>query len=153
VLTSLAAITLPTLVMLMLVFKVTFALGPGLLLFPFSLLLAFLISFCFDYITGLSAFYTESIWGISITKEILISVLAGALVPLQFFPDAIRNVLLLLPFQAIYYTRLILVTRPDQDWGTLLSMLAVQIFWVVILYALTRLFYNQAIKVLRVAGG
>lgn len=153
VLTNLAAISLPTLLMLGLVFKVTFVLGPGLLLFPFSLLLAFLISFCFDYITGLFAFYTESIWGISTTKEILISVLAGALIPLQFFPDSIRNVLLLLPFQAIYYTPLMLVTRPDQDWGTLFSMLAVQIVWVVILYVLTRLFYNQAIKVLRVAGG
>jgi ABC-type uncharacterized transport system permease subunit len=46
-----------------------------------------------------------------------------------------------------------LVTRPNQDWTTLLSMLAIQIVWVVILYVLTRLFYNQAIKVLRVAGG
>ncbi len=153
VLTTLAAITIPTLLLLTLVFKVAFPFGPGLLLFPFSLLLAFLISFCFDYVTGLLAFYAESIWGISTTKEILISIMAGALVPLQFFPQAIQKVLLVLPFQAIYYTPLMLVTRPNQDWNTLLSMLGVQIFWVVILFVLTRLFYNQAIKVLRVAGG
>lgn len=152
-LTSLAAITVPTFLLLVFVFKVSVPWGPGLLLFPISLLLAFLISYCFDYATGLMAFYTESIWGISTTKEILISVLAGALVPLQFFPDAIQKVLLLLPFQAIYYTPLMMVTRPDQDWGTLLSMLAVQIFWTVVLFVATRLFFDQAIKVLRVAGG
>jgi ABC-2 type transport system permease protein len=124
VLTNLAAISIPTLLLLILVFKVTFPLGPGLLLFPVSLLLAFLIS-----------------------------VLAGALIPLQFFPDALQKILLLLPFQAIYYTPLMLITRPNQGWDALLFMLAVQAIWVVILYALTRLFYNQAIKVLRVAGG
>jgi ABC-2 type transport system permease protein len=100
-LTSLAAITLPTLLLCIFAFKVNFVWGPGLLLFPISLIFAFLISFCFDYVTGLCAFYTESIWGISTTKEIIISVLAGALVPLQFFPDVIQKILLVLPFQAI----------------------------------------------------
>jgi ABC-2 type transport system permease protein len=153
VITTLVVISIPTLFVLIFIFKVTFVLGPGLLLFPLSLLLAFLISFCFDYVIGLVAFYTESIWGISTTKEILISILAGALIPLQFFPDAIQKILLVLPFQAIYYTPLMMVTRPNQGLGTLLSMLGVQVFWVVALFILTRLFYNQAIKVLRVAGG
>jgi ABC-2 type transport system permease protein len=150
---GLIALSLPTLLLLTLVFKVTFAVGPGLLIFPISLALAVLISFFFDYFIGLMAFYTESIWGISTTKEILISILAGALLPLQFFPDAIQKVLLLLPFQAIYYTPLMMITRPNQEWGALLSMLAVQAFWAAALFVLTRLFYNQAIKVLRVAGG
>ena len=153
VLTNLAAVTIPTLLLLTLVFKVNFAFGPGLLLFPISLFLAFTISYFFDCVTGLCAFYTESIWGISATKEIVISVLSGALVPLQFFPDTLQKILLALPFQAIYHTPLMLITRPDQDWGTMLSMLGVQVIWVVILFGATRLFYNQAIKVLRVAGG
>ena len=71
----------------------------------------------------------------------------------QFFPEAIQNILRVLPFQAIYFTPLMMVTRPNQDWGTLLVSLGVQAFWVVVLFIVTRLFYNQAIKVLRVAGG
>lgn len=153
VISTMTVVILPTILLLIYVFHISFTFGPGLLLFPFSLALAFLISFCFDYVTGLLAFYTESIWGISTTKEILISIMAGALVPLQFFPDAIQKILLLLPFQAIYYTPLMMVTRPDQPLPTQLSMLGVQAFWVVVLYIGTRLFYNQAIKVLRVAGG
>jgi ABC-2 type transport system permease protein len=127
--------------------------GVGLLLFPISLLLAFLISFSIDYFIGLLAFYSESIWGVSITKEIIVTVLSGALIPLQFFPDAIQNVLYWLPFQAIYHTPLMMITRPGQGLQVFLPMLLVQVVWAITLFVLARLFYNQAIKVLRIAGG
>jgi len=150
---NLAAITLPTILLLALIFKVTLSIGPGLALFPVSLLLAFLVSFSFDYFIGLLAFYTESTWGLSITKEIIVAVLSGALLPLQFFPDAIQKVLLLLPFQAIYYTPLMMVTKPSLGWESFLPMLAIQLIWAIVLFAATRLFYGQAVKVLRVSGG
>jgi ABC-2 type transport system permease protein len=150
---NLAAVTLPTIFMLVFVFRIPIQPGPGLILFPVSLALAFLISFNFDYFIGVFGFYSESIWGMSTTKEILVTMLSGALIPLPFFPDAIQKVLLALPFQAIYNTPLMMVTRPNQDWNVLLSMLAVQAFWVAVTFVLTRLFYNQAVKVLRVAGG
>ncbi len=116
VLMNLTAITVPTVLLLTFVFKVHVTPGPGLV--DFSLLafiLAFLISFNFDYLVGLMAFYNESIWGLTITKEVILTVLSGALNPLQFFPDAIQKILLVLPFQAIYYTPLMMVTKPDQN--------------------------------------
>jgi ABC-2 type transport system permease protein len=150
---SVVAITLPTVLLLVLVFQTPLPLGPGLALFPISLAMAFLISFCFDYFIGLLAFYTESIWGLSVTKEVLVTVLSGALLPLQFFPAAIQQVLMVLPFQAIYYTPLMLVIKPNQSLEVMVSMLLVQLVWVVIMVGLTRLFFNQAVKVLRVSGG
>ncbi len=150
---SLSAITIPTVLLLIFVFRIHIPLGIGLLFFPFSLLLAYLLSFCFDYFVGLLCFYTESVWGLSITKEIIVTVLSGALIPLQFFPDVIQKILLWLPFQAIYYTPLTMVAQPTLSSSTFLSMLAVQIFWVAALFALTRLFYGQAVKVLRISGG
>jgi len=151
-LTNLVAITVPT-ILLLIIFKVSVPFGPGLMLFPISLLMAFLISFNIDYIVGLTAFYTESTWGFSMTKEIIVTVLSGALLPLQFFPNAIQNVLLWLPFQAIYYSPLSMIAKPTQGWDVFLSILAVQLVWVIITFAITRLFYIQAIKVLRVSGG
>jgi ABC-2 type transport system permease protein len=151
--TSLVTITVPTVVLLVFVFKINIVIGLGFAFFPLSLLLAFIISFNFDYVVGLTAFYTESIWGISTTKEILISVLSGALLPLQFFPAAIQQILHWLPFQAIYFTPLMMVTKPDQGLEVFLPMLGVQIVWAVVTYVFSRLLYNQAIKVLRVAGG
>ena len=152
-LTNLIGVVIPTFILVVFVFKIPIVLGPGLLFVPFSLLLAFVISYFFDCITGLLTFYTESIWGISATKETVISVFAGALVPLQFFPEAMQKILYFLPFQAIYHTPLMFITRPNQDWGTLLSMFGVQIFWVLVLFVCSRVVYNQSVKVLRVAGG
>src|SRR5690349_13033855 len=99
---NLTAITLPTALLLAFVFKVEIPFGPGLFLFPISLLLAFLISFSIDYFIGLMGFYSESVWGLSMTKEIIVTVFSGALIPLQFFPAAMQKVLFWLPFQAIY---------------------------------------------------
>jgi ABC-2 type transport system permease protein len=122
-------------------------------LFPISLLLAFLISFSIDYFIGLLGFYSESVWGFSTTKEIIVTVFSGALIPLQFFPEAIQRVLFWLPFQAIYHTPLMMITRPDQGWDVFLPMMFVQVFWAIALFIFARMFYHQAIKVLRIAGG
>jgi ABC-2 type transport system permease protein len=75
------------------------------------------------------------------------------LIPLPFFPEAIRSILMWLPFQAIYYTPLTFVAQPNLGWDAFLSMLGIQLFWVVALLGLTRLFYLQAIRVLRISGG
>jgi ABC-2 type transport system permease protein len=150
---NLSAITVPTALVMLFVFKVNFVFGPGLFLFPISLLLAFLISFSIDYFVGLIGFYSESVWGLSITKEIIVTVFSGALIPLQFFPDAMQRVLYWLPFQAIYHTPLMMLTRPNQGLDVFLPMILVQLLWAGLLILLARLFYNQAIKVLRIAGG
>jgi ABC-type uncharacterized transport system, permease component len=150
---NLTAITVPTVLLLTFVFKVKVAFGPGLFLFPISLLLAFLISFSIDYSIGLMGFYSESVWGLSTTKEIIVTVFSGALIPLQFFPAAMQKVLFWLPFQAIYHTPIMMLTKPDQALNVFLPMMAVQLAWAVTLFVAARLFYNQAIKVLRIAGG
>ena len=146
-------ITIPTFLLLAFVFKVHFVLGPGLLLFPISLFLAFLIIFHIDYFVGLFGFYTESVWGLSTTKEIIITVFSGALIPLQFFPDTLQKILLRLPFQAIFHTPISMITHPDQGWDVFVSMLAVQIFWVIVMFISAKLLYGQAVKVLRISGG
>jgi ABC-2 type transport system permease protein len=152
-LTSLVTVVGPTILLLVFVFRIHFDFGAGYFFFPVSLLLAFIISFHLDYLVGLSGFYTESIWGISMTKEIIVSVLSGMLLPLQFFPAAVQRVLLWLPFQTMYFTPLMMVTKPGQGAGVFLSMLGVQAAWAVVTFLLCRLAYGQAIKVLRVAGG
>jgi len=150
---NLSAITIPTILLLAFVFKVKVSLGVGLFLFPISLLLAFLISFSIDYSVGLMGFYSESVWGLSTTKEIIVTVFSGALIPLQFFPAAMQKVLFWLPFQAIFHTPIMMLTKPDQGLGVFLPMMAVQLAWAIGLFIAARLFYNQAIKVLRIAGG
>jgi ABC-type uncharacterized transport system permease subunit len=59
----------------------------------------------------------------------------------------------MLPFQAIYHTPLMMITLPDQGWDVFGPMILTQIFWIAALFLLTRLYYNQAVKVLRISGG
>jgi len=150
---NLTIITIPTFLLLAFVFKVHFTIGPGLLLFPISIFMAYLITFNIDYFIGLFGFYTESVWGLTTTKEIIVTVFSGALIPLQFFPEAIRKVLFWLPFQAMFHTPITMITHPDQSWDVFASMLAVQVFWVVALFVAGKLFYSRAVKVLRISGG
>ena len=152
-LTSLVTVIMPTVILLVFFFRIHFDFGAGYLFFPLSLTLAFIISFHLDYLIGLTGFYTESIWGISITKEIIISVLSGMLLPLQFFPAAIQQILAWLPFQAMYFTPLMMVTKPDKNLSVFLAMLGVQGAWAAATFLICRMAYGRAIRVLRVAGG
>jgi ABC-2 type transport system permease protein len=152
-LTSLVTVIAPTVILLVFFFRIHFDFGAGYLFFPLSLTLAFIISFHLDYLIGLTGFYTESIWGISITKEIIVSVLSGMLLPLQFFPAAVQQILAWLPFQAMYFTPLMMVTKPGQNVSVFLVMLGVQAAWTAATFLICRLAYGRAIQVLRVAGG
>ncbi len=146
-------IALPSALALFLFFGAEIEMGTGLLLLPVGLLMAFLISFAIDYIVGLTSFYTESIWGISVTKEIITTLLSGALVPLQFFPDVAQRFLRLLPFQAIYHVPLTMLTSPDMGPGACAELLGTQILWVLILFLFGRFLFTRASRVLTVSGG
>jgi ABC-2 type transport system permease protein len=146
-------VTIPSMIVIFLVLGGSVPVGINLFLFPVSLVLAYLMSFSLDYMAGLSSFYSESLWGISMTKEIIVSLLSGALIPLPFFPDGIRQVVALLPFQAIYHSPLRIITSPDLQMSDYVEILAIQCFWVLVLWGVGRLCFNQAVKVVTVNGG
>lgn len=150
---NLVSVVVPSLLVLVFVFKVPINNGIGLLFFPIALVFSFILTTTIDYMIGLTSFYTESIWGISTTKEIIIAFLSGSLIPLQFYPEAAQNVLKLLPFQAMYYLPLMMLVEPDKRPADYLTSIGVQVIWVIVFLIVARLFYNRAIKVLRVSGG
>lgn len=150
---NLVTITVPTILFLLLIFRVQIEWGIGLLFFPIGVIMAFLLNTTIDYIIGLTCFYTESIWGISSTKEILILFLSGSLIPLPFFPERVQKFLSVLPFQAMYHLPLSMLVDPGQPLQHYGRVLSIQLFWVCLLMLLARLYYKQAVKVLRVSGG
>jgi ABC-2 type transport system permease protein len=114
---------------------------------------AYIISFQLDYITGLSAFYTESIWGISLTKQSVVMLLSGAVVPVAFFPDMMRPVIAWTPFHHIYNTPLTILTSKSLERGECLQMLIAQFAWIGIIYFLTRFSHRIAVRQVTVNGG
>lgn len=147
------ATALPTVLVLTLGFGAPLPLGWNLALFALAVLLGFAISFCVDYLVGLMGFYTQSIWGISMTKEVVVLLLSGALIPFAFFPPGIKDVLSWLPFQAIYNVPLRLLLEPGLGAPEILALLGTQLAWVAALILLSRLAFRRASRALTVNGG
>jgi ABC-2 type transport system permease protein len=114
---------------------------------------SYVISFQFDYITGLASFYTESIWGVSMTKESVVLLLSGAVVPVAFFPDSLRPIVAWTPFHHIYNTPLTILTSKTLEQSECLGMIISQCAWIVVIYILSRLVHGVAVKQLTVNGG
>lgn len=128
-------------------------LGSNLLFFIISVIFGLLINFYVDFFVGTICLYTESVWGINIMKEVVVLLLSGASIPLAFFPESLRNVVMVLPFQAIYNTPLNLLIRHNLNNFDRITMIGIQLFWVVILSIITSLFWKKAVRQITVNGG
>lgn len=122
-------------------------------LFLLSLCLAYGISFHIDYLVGVTAFHTQSIWGLISIKESLILVLSGAVVPLVFFPESFQSVLAFTPFAYIYNTPLILLTDATVPLSRCIEYLAIQLAWGLALFSLARGYFHVSIQRLIINGG
>lgn len=150
---NLLFISIPSFLVILFVFKADIGLGLNIPFFITAVILAFFISYLFDFTIGLTAFFTESIWGINMTKEVIVLLLAGAVVPLPFFPEEIQGILELLPFRAIYHIPLTILTSHTLGIEDYLKFIAIQLFWIALLFPLAKLYFSQARKVLTVNGG
>jgi ABC-2 type transport system permease protein len=142
----------PFLVFIVLVFQVPIVLGVNLVFFLVSLFLSFFISINIDFIVGVTAFSFESVWGLKMLKDISIMFLSGAVIPIAFFPQAAQPVLMVLPFQAMYYTPVTLLLG-GKTVSESLVMLLVQAGWIAVFAAAARLFQKRLVGKLTVSGG
>jgi ABC-2 type transport system permease protein len=129
-----------------------FTLGINLLWFIASVIIAVLINLSIDYFVSCIIIYTQSVWGINIVKETIITLFGGAVIPIAFFPEPLKTIVSYMPFQAIYNTPLMQLLgnfSPEKR----LEMLLVQLFWAVVVYIASELFWRKAVKVITVNGG
>lgn len=131
--------------------EITF--GINIPIFFLSLMFALAISFTINFIIGIISFYTESIWGIIITKEAIVLLLSGAVIPLPFFPGLFLEIVKMLPFQAIYNIPLQVLTNHSYTGSDYIKLILIQLFWFVLILCLGRLFLRKALKVITVNGG
>ncbi len=146
-------VTLPVLLFSAFVLDVKFIVGFNIFYFIVSLINAVILCSILDFIVGLTSFYTESIWGITVIKDVLISVLASIYVPLEFYPQNIKMVIDILPFKAIYYTPLKFLTDNEVGFRYELIQIAVQLFWIGGLTVLSRIAFKHAFRNIVYNGG
>lgn len=122
------------------------------IVFVVSIFFAITISFLFEFIIGLFSFYTANAWGLQVLKEAVTNFLSGAIVPLMFFPNFMLKIVNVLPFKDMVYTPISIYLGFVQG-SEMYIALGFQLMWILILFIISKVFYNISIKKISVHGG
>lgn len=118
-------------------------------LWALSLALAQLCSFGVSFLIGIGAARLGGVLGLAYLKATLVSLLSGAVVPLELFPRWAQEIAFALPFQAMARApALVLLGRADAG-----AVLAGQAAWAAGLWLAGVLLWRQVAHTLTVEGG
>jgi ABC-2 type transport system permease protein len=106
----------------------------------------------FGMLVYISTFYTLSPVGVRIMSAVLADFLAGATIPLPFFPEPIRKVAELLPFAAMQNMPLRIYSGNIAGTDAIRGLI-LQVFWLAALVLLGRLLMKRALRRVIVQGG
>ena len=119
------------------------------LVFAVSVALAFVISTAFRFLLSCVAFWLLDSRGLVQLANGLFTALSGSLVPLAFMPDALGDVMRVLPFASILQLPIeVLLEKGDPA-----AHLAVQAGWAVVMVTLGQVVLHAAERRLVVQGG
>lgn len=144
---------LPTFIVVAAVTHGAIHFGINLLFFAVSVVMAVSINYSIDFIVGTICLYTESIWGINIMKQVVVTLLSGAAIPIAFFPEPLKTITYYLPFQSIYNAPLSVLLDGAPELQTLMTTLGVQLFWCAAMTVLSKLFWKVSLRQITVNGG
>lgn len=120
--------------------------------FLLSLFFAFLISAAFRYILGISAFYLFETTGINRIYLGISYLFAGYGIPLPFYPDLMRKIVEVTPFQCLNYIP-VSIYLEKMTGDALVQGLMTQAIWSLVLIGIGTLMTESARRKLVVQGG
>lgn len=122
------------------------------LMFILSMILGYLVMVAFSMLIYLSTFYTISPLGIRILYTSVVEFLAGAIIPLPFFPEKLQKIMYMLPFASMQNTPFQIyngyISGDDIIWSIFL-----QCMWLAVLLISGKLLIRHALKKVVVQGG
>ncbi len=123
------------------------------LLFLFSTALSLGVTITINMLICVSTFVTMAHTGVRGVVASVSEFLSGLYVPLLFFPQPFRAIAELLPFGSMQNAPLRFYTGVYGGAGELARVIALQIFWVAVLWAFGRFSMNRVLKKVTVQGG
>lgn len=144
---------LPTFIVVAIVTHEAIHFGINLLFFVISVIIAVSINYSIDFIVGTICLYTESIWGINIMKQVIVTLLSGATIPLAFFPEPLKTIVYYLPFQSIYNAPLSVLLDGNPQPQTIITTLGTQLIWCIVMIIISKLFWKASVRQITVNGG
>lgn len=117
----------------------------------FSIIFAFMISFLFKMLVGISAFWSVDFEGLKQVIDVVFLIFGGFMVPIYFFPDWLATIAYLMPFPYVTYFP-ILAFQGKLSVLELVRVLGVQIGWLSILSGLYVYLWRKGLKTYTVIG-
>jgi len=124
----------------------------SLLLFLITLLLGLLLLVAISMLIYISVFYTLSPLGVRLIAAVCADFLAGAIIPLPFFPDSVRQVAELLPFAAMQNMPLRIYSGNIAGMDIIYGF-GLQLFWLAFMVLVGRFAMSRALRKVVVQGG
>lgn len=145
-------ITTPLIIIAIIFVRLTPPNIANLFFFIISVLLSFIIMFFANYIVSLAAFWIPYLWSLNNVSATLFILLSGAMIPLWFYPDQIREVLEWLPFSLAVYTPIkIYLGHVSTEQVIIIYMQ--QLGWIFCLWIISRIVWSRAVKKITIYGG
>lgn len=108
------------------------------------ILLAYFMCFTFKIILALTALWTTEIRGAQELTDILVTIFAGYIVPVNLLPGILEKVAYILPFSYIIYYPVVAV-QGRLAIQTLFSVIGIQIVWLCILGVIFHLMWRKGL--------
>ena len=118
---------------------------PGLAFFPLVIGLAILGDFVYSFLLGLTSLWWVENFGLYAVAGNLAFVLTGSLLPLDFFPPWLRNLIMLLPFPHLIYSPVRLILGLS-NFNDLLFSAVVLTIWILILGLTVRWLWPKGLR-------
>lgn len=112
---------------------------------PPAMILALILTFVFSYAIALCAFWFLEIWGVLFLKRLIVSLLAGAWVPLTLLPPKIAAVLLALPFQYMVFFP-VQIALGKLEVPAIINGLGIQLVWIAVFSLLSSYLWTRGLK-------
>ncbi|WP_434444023.1 ABC transporter permease [Lentzea sp. E54] len=125
---------------------------PYLMLFVLSMVLLVPLKFLIVYVSTLACFWTENYMGVQWARVAVINLFSGALIPLAYLPGWLAAVAQWSPFAGLTSTPALIFTG-HVDGARALTLVAVQLGWVLALWFAARPIWRAAVRRLTVNGG
>lgn len=120
--------------------------------FVLLIALAVVVVYFFELILGITAFYTDSIWGIEMFKRAVLSIFSGMIAPIILFPKFLQKIANFLPFKDCIYTP-VNIYFGKLETMEILHIILKQCIWIIILYIGAKILFKKAIKNITINGG
>jgi ABC-2 type transport system permease protein len=120
--------------------------------FLVSVCASFGLTFLVDFIVATSSFWTTQSRGLGGLTRLVIAIFSGGFVPLWLFPDWAERTLTYLPFASIFSAPLSIYVGRVRG-GDILTSLAVQGVWLLVLAAFSRWLWSVAQRRYHANGG